>query len=112
MIAALLVRAGLSSRLASVLAPALIVLAAIAAVLWWGHHKYQQGVDDTDAKWEEASAQLKAQAAAAATAAEKPSVQRQIAFAEQVAVEKEKLDEAQATGSSQFDVLFGPGGVR
>jgi hypothetical protein len=112
MMLSILTGLGLSERIAKIAGPAIIVLLAVVAVLAWGRHKYNQGVGDTDAKWELASEKLKVQAQQSATAADKPSVQRQVQFAEKVAVEKEKLDEAERKGSSPLDVLFGPAGVR
>jgi len=90
---------------------ALINAVLIGALLWWGHTKYQAGVRDTDAKWELASKKLKEQAVAAAGRADVRAGQRVEAFTAAQAAEKEKLDEAERSGGSGFDVLFGPGGL-
>jgi hypothetical protein len=87
--------------------------AALAAFLLWraldsyGDRRYDQGVTDTDAKWEEASARLKAQAAQSATRADDAAAKRLDEFKTQVEDERKALDEAERTGSSPLDVLFG-----
>lgn len=111
MLIALLMRAGLGARAAKIGAYALMALALVAALLWWGHTKYQAGVRDTDAKWEAASAKLERQAEKAEDRADAKAAERVEEFTEKVAAEKEKLDEAERNGSSPLDVLFGPGGV-
>jgi len=47
-----------------ILAVALLVLAVVGAVLGYGHHKYNQGVEETTARYEAALNKQKAEAAA------------------------------------------------
>jgi hypothetical protein len=97
--------------LASFIAYGGLVLLLVGALLWWGHTKYEAGVRDTDAKYAAASAKLKEQARVSAARADAKAEQRVEQFTAKVAEEKEKLDEAERTGSSPLDVLFGPGGL-
>lgn len=84
-------------------------IAILGAVLWFGHARYQDGVADTDAKWEAASAKLAAEAAKSADVATRREAPRIAAHAAQVAAEKEKIDEAIAEGRSPLDALFPAG---
>lgn len=84
-------------------------LAVVAAVLWFGHSRYQAGVRDTDAKWEAAAAVLAEQARKSGDAATRREAPRIAAHAAQVAAEKEKIDEAIAEGRSPLDALFPAG---
>jgi hypothetical protein len=84
----------------------------LLALLWWrvdawGDRRYDAGVEATDARWQKASDQLKAEAARSATQADDAAAQRFEERAEQVRDEQERLDEAERTGSSPLDVLFG-----
>lgn len=81
----------------------------IAAVLWFGHSRYQAGVSDTDAKWEAAAEKLAEQARQSADSATRREAPRIAAHAAQVAAEKEKIDAAIAEGSSPLDALFPAG---
>lgn len=86
------------------------VLIAVLAALWfYGHSRYQAGVDATDAKWVKAGEVLKAKAAKSQAKADVVSAWRVGAEVERVRKEKERLDEAEANGSSPLDVLFGAG---
>lgn len=82
-------------------------LAVVAAVLWFGHARYQDGVADADARWEAAGKRLAAQAEKAGTAADRREAVRIEDHAAAVAAEKERIDEAVAAGDSPLDVLFG-----
>lgn len=84
-------------------------IAVVAAVLWFGHSRYQAGVADTDAKWEAAGEKLAQQARQSADAATRREAPRIAAHAAQVAAEKDKIDEAIAEGSSPLDALFPAG---
>lgn len=84
-------------------------IAAVAAVLWFGHSRYQAGVADTDAKWQAASERLAEQARRSADAATRREAPRIAAHAARVAAEKEKIDAAIAEGSSPLDALFPAG---
>jgi hypothetical protein len=85
----------------------------VAILLFWialdqyGDRRYAQGEADTDAKWEQASDKLIEKAQATGKQADKAAAARTADHAARVAEEKEKLDEANATGGSPIDVLFG-----
>lgn len=83
------------------------LIAFLIAIWAWGNSRYNAGVDDTDAKWEEAGARFAEQAEVAAGAADAASAERTAEEFERVKDEKEKLDAATETGSSPLDVLFG-----
>ena len=100
---------GVGKRLAGVLVYAAGVLLIVVAVLFLWHLAYKQGVDATDAKWKLASARLQAQAVQAGVKADAPAIVRVQQHDAKVAQEKERIDEAEAAGSSPFDVLFGNG---
>ncbi len=94
-------------RFAPFLVYGLIALAVIGALWWLRADAYSDGVAATDAKWEEAGRRLEKQVRDAAGKADAASVKRVEQNNARVAQEKEKLDEAEATGSSPLDVLFG-----
>lgn len=84
------------------------VLIALALAIWaFGNSRYNAGVDDTDAKWEEAGRKLAEQAEQSADEADADSAERAAEEFERVKDEKEKLDAATESGSSPLDVLFG-----
>lgn len=107
MLVALFIRLGLGQRLAKAASIATLVLAFVLALWWFGNSRYDAGVADTDAKWQEASRLLERQAQKSASKADDAAAARAAAHDEQVSQEKEKLDEAQRNGSSPLDVLFG-----
>ncbi len=112
MLVALLMRAGLGTRVAKFGSYVLIALALIAAAWWLRRDAYNDGQRDTNAEWQAASERLKREAAASASRADDAAALRVEEHVEQVQAEKEKLDEAQRTGSSPLDVLFGSGGLQ
>lgn len=90
-----------------------IILAIGGLFYWWldsyGDRRYDEGVQATDQKWEEARERLKKQAEASATRADDLALNRLNDHVNDVAAEQEALDEAERTGSSPIDVLFGGG---
>lgn len=84
-----------------------VIGALVAAVLWLRADAYSDGVKATDDKWVAAGEKLKQQAAAAQGAASAASISRTAIEVDRVQKEKEKLDAAEAQGSSPLDVLFG-----
>lgn len=102
---------GLGKRVAQVIAYVAVPLLVLALLYWaldsYGDRRYRDGVETTDAKWEEAGRRLKAQAARSATKADDAAAVRLDRFEAQVAKEQEKLDEAERNGTSPLDVLFG-----
>jgi hypothetical protein len=93
-------------RAAPFLAYGLVVLALLGALWWLRADAYGDGKRDADAAWVAAGEKLKADAAEAASAADKKSAERTAAEFERVREEKERLDESEAAGTSPFDVLF------
>lgn len=85
----------------------LLIGALLWAVLAWGQSRYDAGEADADARWFEASRKLEQEARQAGSAADRGEAKRIKDHTAQVAVEKEKIDEAVAEGSSPLDVLFG-----
>lgn len=83
------------------------LIAFLIAIWAWGNSRYNAGVDDTDAKWEEAGQRLEEQAEASAGEADADSAERAAEEFDRVKAEKEKLDAATDAGSSPLDVLFG-----
>lgn len=94
-------------RFAPLLAYGAITLALVGAVWWLRADAYSDGVKATDAKWVAAGEKLKRQAVEAQSAANAASATRTAAEVERVREEKEKIDAAEASGSSPLDVLFG-----
>lgn len=86
---------------------AVLLIGLIVAVLAWGNGRYRQGQTDADARWQEASSRLERQARQAGTAADRQEAERIEDHAARVAREKEKIDEATASGASPLDALFG-----
>lgn len=94
-------------RFAPLLAYGFVLLLLVGALWWLRADAYSDGVRDTDDKWEEAGRLLAEQAEQAAGKADEASADRVADYQEQLAEEKEKLDEADAAGTSPLDVLFG-----
>lgn len=84
-----------------------LLLLLVWAVLAWGQSRYDAGVQDADAKWEEAAERLQDKALESASEADRNEAERQGDHMAQVAEEREKIDEAVAAGDSPLDVLFG-----
>lgn len=85
-----------------------IVLALWGALMFYGHVREQRGVDKTDQKWEEAGRLLEEQVREASAGADVGSAGRVALQQKKLQEEKELLDEADAAGTSPFDVLFNP----
>lgn len=83
------------------------VVLLLFLVLWWLRaDAYSDGVDDTDARWEQALEDAEEASEASAGQADENAEPREQGFAEAVREEKEKLDEAANSGGDTFDVLF------
>ena len=87
--------------------PIVALLVVIGGIWAYGNSRYNAGVSDTDAKWEEASERLKKKAAETATKADDAAAKRLEEFVEQSKEDQEKVDEAIRNGTSPFDELFG-----
>ena len=94
-------------RLAPLAAYLSVLVLLVCAVLVLRWDAYRDGVRDTDDRWEQAGRRLEEQARRAAGAADAASVHRVEQDNARIAQEKEKLDEAEAAGTSPLDVLFG-----
>ncbi len=107
---------GLGKRVAQAIGyvalPLLILAAGALAIHAYGDRRYDAGVADTDRQWQAASDALVEQAAVAATAADAAADTRAADYAQAVATEKEKIDDAARNHSSALDVLFGAERVR
>ena len=90
-----------------IVGPLVLLAAVIGGIMAYGNSRYNAGVDDTDAKWEEASNRLKEKAAESATRADDAAAARLDEFKQQVEDEEKAIEKAKAEGSSPFDVLFG-----
>lgn len=112
----LLMGFGLSKMLARLVAwvaiPALVLLAAYAALDAYGDKRYSDGRAAEGAVWKEAQFQLLRQAAESATRADTAAIAREMEYAAKVEAEKERLDDAIANGGSPLDVLFGADSVQ
>lgn len=111
MIVALLTRWGLGALPAKLIAYVGLPL-LVALFLWWridsyGDRRFDAGVSQTDAKWEEAGNRLQAEAANSATRADDAAANRLGQFENQVADERREMDNAVRDGTSPLDVLFG-----
>lgn len=88
-----------------------ILIAVVGGVLLWGNSKYRAGHDDgvtqTDAKWEEAAAKLREQAVQSATRADDAAVERLEQFEQQAEDDRKAVEDAKRDGSSPLDALFG-----
>lgn len=104
----LFARLGLGPQIATAAARALILGLVVLAVLWLRHDAYRDGERATDSRWKAAEAKLHKQAAATAGRASEKADERAADHVEQVAKEKERIDEAIDAGTSPFDVLFRP----
>lgn len=84
----------------------------ILALLWWAASSYVDGKmdereDEVRTEYREATEQLKRDAAQSATKADDAAAVRLEEHLNHALEEKERLDEAERTGSSPIDVLFG-----
>lgn len=85
-----------------------ILLALWGALMLYGHNREQRGVEKTDQKWKEAGELLEKQSKQSAKEADKGSAARVADHQKDLENEKKLLDEADAAGTSPFDVLFNP----
>jgi hypothetical protein len=101
---------GLSERAARILAPIALALVALGALYLildaYGDARYDAGKDEADRQWRVASERLGRQSQDAAAAADRPAAERESAYADKLAAEKEKVDAAIADGGDPLDILF------
>lgn len=94
-----------------IVGPLVALALLVAGVMAWGNSKYraghEDGVAETDAKWQAASAKLKQDAAASATRADDAAVKRLEEHVSQAQEDQERLNEASRNGTSPLDALFG-----
>ena len=101
---------GLSARAAKLIGyiviPALLLAAFAIALNSYGNSRFREGRAAENSAWKQAQDNLLTLAAESRSKADREDLARQLEFAAQVEDEKERIDEAQANGTSQFDVLF------
>lgn len=85
----------------------LLLVAFYAALHAYGNSRYKAGKADADAAWQAASDKLIQKAQDAGTKADKAAAVRQADFAAKQEDERKRIEQAQQTGASPFDVLFG-----
>lgn len=94
-----------------IVGPIVLLAVVIGGVKLWGNSKFnagkREGVEQTDAKWEAASAALKAKAAETATKADDAAAKRLEEFVEQSEEDAAAVEKAKAEGKSPLDALFG-----
>lgn len=88
-----------------------LVLLILLGLWLYGQSRFNAGVRETDAKWEEAGRVLQRAAVTSAGVADVAARRRAENFANQVAEERERIGEAEASNRSGFDILFGPAGL-
>lgn len=108
---ALLLRLGLSDRIAKLVAYVALPLLLLLA-LWLGiraihHDGYKAGVSATDAKWVAAKDKLEAEAKQSATRADDKAVERLEQYEQQEQDDRKAVEDAKKDGSSPLDALFG-----
>lgn len=101
-----LLRLGLSDKVARILSVLIPVVLVLLALLWLRADAYSDGEKAADVRWKKAIAKAEREAVKAAQTADEKQAVRQANFAEEVKVEKEKIDAAVAAGGSPFDVMF------
>lgn len=109
--AGFLIKRGVNSALARGLVWAALAV-IVALFIWWRVHafgvrQFRAGENQADAHWVEAGNRLQAEAANSATRADDAAANRLEQFRNQVDDERQALDEANRTGTSPLDVLFG-----
>jgi hypothetical protein len=94
-----------------IVGPIVLLLAVFGGLKMWGNSKFNagksEGIAETDAKWEAASAKLKEDAAKSATKADDKAAERLAEHVEEMTADQEKVDEAIREGTSPLDALFG-----
>lgn len=107
----LLMKLGLSSRVASLIAyvavPLLILGAFYLALDAYGDSRYREGEAHADEAWKDASDKLVEDAARAGAKADKNAAGRAADFAAKQEDEKERIDAAIEHGTSPLDAIFG-----
>ena len=105
-----LVSLGLSERAARIAVPVGIAIAALLAFYAlldaYGDARADQREVEVDAAWKAAAVKLERQSSASAAAADKPADAREVAYADKLATEKEKIDATIDHGGDPLDVLF------
>jgi len=84
----------------------IVVLLLLLGIWYYGHTRYELGVRETDAKWQEAGRVLQRRAQQSATKADDAAAVRAAEHDTRVAREREAIEHAQANNASTFDVLF------
>jgi hypothetical protein len=85
----------------------LLLLALYIALDQYGDRRFSEGKAQADREWQAASDKLIQDAQRAGSKADKAAAGRAADYAAKVEDEKREIAEAQATGGSPLDVLFG-----
>lgn len=107
-LAGLFMKLGAAQRLAQALSIATVAIALVLALWWVRADAYGDGERAADARYTKASLELERKAQRSATKADDAAARRTAEHFQIVEREKERLDEADRTGSSPLDVLFNP----
>lgn len=83
-------------------------LVVLFGVIWWARaDAYSDAVKATDTKWEKAFEKAKEEFAKGALTASQASDKRKEEFHNAVEAQVKEIEDAEAKGSSPFDVMFG-----
>lgn len=95
-------------RLLALALGALLLFAAVVfGIRAYGSERYRAGVADTDQKWREAAEKLQEKSLASGKKADVEAAKREAVYADKLAEEKERIDDAIDAGGSPLDVMFG-----
>jgi hypothetical protein len=93
-----------------IVGPLVLLALVFGGLAAWGNGKFRagkaEGVEQTDKKWEEATAKLRQQATQSASRADDLAVKRLEEFEAQAEDEQAAVDKAVEEGRSPFDALF------
>lgn len=94
-----------------IVGPLVLLAMVVGSVFAWGNSKYRagkrEGIEQTDAKWEEAGRRLQAEAAKSATRADDRAAERLKQHEQQVEDDRKAVEDATANNSSAIDAIFG-----
>jgi hypothetical protein len=101
----------ISTRAVTIVGVVLVAAFLLWGLLNWieryGDQRQEAGVQQERAAWEEANRKIQTKVIKAQDKATEQAVIREANYAEAVAEEREKIDEAVAENRSPLDVLFG-----
>jgi hypothetical protein len=93
-----------------IVGPLVLLAVVFGGVMAWGNSKFRagktEGIEQTDKKWEDATAKLRKLAAESATRADDLAVKRLDEFEAQAEDDQAAVDKAVEDGRSPLDALF------